>query len=71
VSACDAAEFQVLFETGDRLYRTTDRRFRVVECRRCRLLGAFERRPTARRASTSNTGPSSWASSSARLTKLT
>jgi SAM-dependent methyltransferase len=44
--ACDAAEFQVLFETGDRLYRTTDRRFRVVECRRCRLL-RLEPRPTA------------------------
>ena len=27
-----------MFETTDRLYRTTDRRFRVVECRRCRLL---------------------------------
>jgi SAM-dependent methyltransferase len=44
--ACDAEEFQVLFETGDRLYRTTDRRFRVVECRRCRLL-RLEPRPTA------------------------
>jgi SAM-dependent methyltransferase len=44
--ACEAAEFQVLFEAGDRLYRTTDRRFRVVECRRCRLL-RLEPRPTA------------------------
>jgi SAM-dependent methyltransferase len=43
--ACQAAEFQVRFEAGDRLYRTTDRRFRVVECQRCRLL-RLEPRPT-------------------------
>lgn len=43
--ACQAAEFQVRFEAGDRLYRTTGRRFRVVECQRCRLL-RLEPRPT-------------------------
>jgi 2-polyprenyl-3-methyl-5-hydroxy-6-metoxy-1,4-benzoquinol methylase len=31
-------EAEVRFETTDRLYRTTERKFRVVECRACRLL---------------------------------
>jgi SAM-dependent methyltransferase len=43
--ACESAESEVLFEATDRLYRTTARRFRVVECRRCRLL-RLEPRPT-------------------------
>jgi SAM-dependent methyltransferase len=36
--ACESAEAQVVVETTDRLYRTTERRFRIVECSRCRLL---------------------------------
>lgn len=36
--ACDEPGFRVLLETTDRLYRTTSRRFRVVECNQCRLI---------------------------------
>jgi SAM-dependent methyltransferase len=36
--ACDSADAKVLLETTDRLYRTTRRQFRIVECRQCRLL---------------------------------
>ena len=36
--SCGAAKSHVLFEATDRLYRTTDRNFRVVECEACRLL---------------------------------
>lgn len=36
--ACGNAEVRVLFEAGDDLFHTTDRRFHVVECRSCRLL---------------------------------
>jgi SAM-dependent methyltransferase len=39
--ACGCEEFTVLFEGTDRLYRTTDKRFRIVECRRCRLIRLF------------------------------
>lgn len=33
----------MLFEAGDRLYGTTDEKFRVVECRTCRLLRLYPR----------------------------
>jgi hypothetical protein len=36
--ACDSRDARTLFETTDRLYRTTRQVFRVVECRQCRLL---------------------------------
>jgi len=36
--ACGADEMRVLFEAEDHLFRTTEERFRVVECRACRLL---------------------------------
>lgn len=36
--ACDSTAARPLLETTDRLYRTTRRQFRVVECRQCRLL---------------------------------
>lgn len=36
--ACDCAENRILFEGSDRLYHTTERVFRVVECRQCRLI---------------------------------
>jgi 2-polyprenyl-3-methyl-5-hydroxy-6-metoxy-1,4-benzoquinol methylase len=39
--ACDCVEYSVLFEGGDRFYRTTDKRFQIVECRRCRLIRLF------------------------------
>lgn len=42
---CEAPDFEALFQATDRLYRTTDRKFQVVECRRCRLL-RLEPRPT-------------------------
>jgi SAM-dependent methyltransferase len=32
---CESAEFKVLFQAGDRLYRTTRRRFSLVECGSC------------------------------------
>jgi SAM-dependent methyltransferase len=36
--ACQSADFRVLFEAKDRLYRTTRERFRIVECGKCRLI---------------------------------
>jgi len=36
--ACDSRDARTLFETTDKLYRTTRQVFRVVECRQCRLL---------------------------------
>jgi SAM-dependent methyltransferase len=39
--ACGCEEYTVLFEGTDRFYRTTDKRFRIVECRRCRLIRLF------------------------------
>ena len=35
---CEHAGFHVLFSGSDRLYRTTDREFQIVECGRCRLM---------------------------------
>jgi SAM-dependent methyltransferase len=43
--ACGAAVFHLLFEAADRLYRTTNRTFQVVECGECRLL-RLEPRPS-------------------------
>ena len=46
---CGDSESRALFEATDRLYRTTDRTFAIVECGRCRLIrlspqpGAAER----------------------------
>lgn len=39
--ACGCEEYAVLFEGTDRFFRTTDKRFRIVECRRCRLIRLF------------------------------
>src|SRR5882724_550906 len=36
--ACQGEEFDLLFTASDRLYNTTAQKFRVVECRRCRLM---------------------------------
>lgn len=36
--ACESREARILFEATDRLYQTTRKRFRVIECRYCRLL---------------------------------
>jgi len=36
--ACGDAGYRVLFRASDRLYQTTDREFRIVECKGCRLL---------------------------------
>jgi 2-polyprenyl-3-methyl-5-hydroxy-6-metoxy-1,4-benzoquinol methylase len=36
--ACGSTEFRVRFSTTDRLYRTTDQRFNIVECGQCGLL---------------------------------
>jgi len=36
--ACDSRDAGVRLETTDRLYRTTRQVFRIVECRKCRLL---------------------------------
>ena len=41
--ACEAEEVQTLFWATDRLYRTTEKVFLVVECRRCRLIRLFPR----------------------------
>ena len=35
---CGESESRKLFQATDRLYRTTDKRFQVVECRRCGLI---------------------------------
>lgn len=39
--ACGCEEHVVLCEGTDRFYRTTDKRFQIVECRRCRLIRLF------------------------------
>jgi SAM-dependent methyltransferase len=39
--ACGSPERSILFEATDRLYRTTDKQFQIVECRRCRLIRLF------------------------------
>jgi SAM-dependent methyltransferase len=36
--ACESAESRTLFQGSDRLYRTTERVFKVVECTGCRLI---------------------------------
>jgi SAM-dependent methyltransferase len=36
--ACGSAEFRTLFTATDRVFRTTDRVFQIVECRGCRLI---------------------------------
>lgn len=36
--ACGSKEFRLTFSTTDRLYRTTDQRFTVVQCSQCGLL---------------------------------
>ncbi|HTM51253.1 MAG TPA: class I SAM-dependent methyltransferase [Bryobacteraceae bacterium] len=36
--ACEGGEFELLFTASDRLYNTTSKSFRVVECTRCRLM---------------------------------
>ena len=46
--ACSDPAYQVLFEATDRLYRSTKKKFRIVECTRCGLMrlahrpGAFD-----------------------------
>jgi SAM-dependent methyltransferase len=49
--ACGCEEFAVLFEGTDRFYRTTDKRFQIVECRRCRLIRLFPQPEPAKLAS--------------------
>ena len=39
--ACDSLDFLSLCKGTDRLYRTTDKEFRIVECRRCRLIRLY------------------------------
>jgi len=39
--ACGHDDYKSLFHGTDRLYRTTDRSFTVVECTRCRLMRLF------------------------------
>ncbi len=41
--ACNSLEYVSLFTGTDRLYRTTDQGFQIVECRRCRLIRLFPR----------------------------
>lgn len=36
--ACQSADFRLLFSATDRMYRTTDQTFRIVECGKCRLI---------------------------------
>jgi SAM-dependent methyltransferase len=36
--ACGGAAFEPLFTAGDRLYHTTDEKFLIVQCSKCRLL---------------------------------
>lgn len=36
--ACGSTEMRTLFSATDRLYRTTDKYFLIVECRNCRLI---------------------------------
>src|SRR5881409_3707144 len=40
-AVCKSPGFRTLFEATDRLYRTTDRKFRIVECKQCRLIRLF------------------------------
>jgi SAM-dependent methyltransferase len=39
--ACGSAEMRTLFHATDRLFRTTDKSFLVVECERCRLIRLY------------------------------
>src|SRR5262249_36534335 len=39
--ACESRNFRPLFEGRDRLYRTTNKTFRIIECGQCRLLRLF------------------------------
>lgn len=39
--ACGSRQFQSLFETTDRLFRTTDKKFLVVQCADCALLRLY------------------------------
>ncbi len=43
--ACAADDFRTVFTATDRLFRTTDKHFEVVECRGCGLLRLFPRPP--------------------------
>ena len=36
--ACGCSQIVPLFTATDRLFETTDREFKIVECRRCRLI---------------------------------
>lgn len=36
--ACGAADYRVMLETTDKLYRTTAKPFRILECAKCKLL---------------------------------
>ena len=40
-AVCKDPGFRTLFEATDRLYRTTDRKFQIVECGQCRLIRLF------------------------------
>ena len=39
--ACGSREIRTLFHASDRLYRTTEKSFLVVECQRCRLIRLY------------------------------
>jgi SAM-dependent methyltransferase len=41
--ACGCAQIVPLFTATDRLFETTDREFKIVECRRCRLIRLYPR----------------------------
>jgi len=41
--ACGSPEYVSLLTGTDRLYRTTDKKFQIIECRRCRLIRLFPR----------------------------
>lgn len=41
--ACGSVEYRTLFSATDRLFRTTDRRFEVVECAGCGLVRLYPR----------------------------
>ena len=49
--ACGTFELRVLFHAGDRLYATTDKIFRIVECRKCGQFVYRDRTRKLRRAS--------------------
>src|SRR2546426_12158412 len=40
-AVCGCSEFRTVFEANDRLYRTTDKQFQIVESKHCRLLRLF------------------------------